>query len=354
MNYVYIKRLLVWLLLGVFIIEASLFAMMRRSPLPLDVASIEGEHPFMQGQPSVPSNRKPGNSPELGPDAFPVPVSSSNQKIGTIVLIIGTSSVGKTTLTKELFFILRNNEESMGRWGNARLDDISDEDFGAYEKEKNKRSLKPNSKIPEYLSTETYALAKAVCIALKKNSKVLCDTVIDSQKELSWFKGQFQKYEIITVLLYCPLLDYIDRVASRNRNVDTREHRLLQQPVLTFSEMYSTIPSPDSGGRPNSAPVGSVFPEDIPFLCKTPLMEQSFVGSRFGVLTQEERVRVRQGQAHMGFSVTSAIGLDKRELRTPIFSRLDFDLVIDTNALNQEETIKKVLNFIRGNSEEST
>lgn len=170
--------------------------------------------------------------------------NSINPKYGTIVIFNGTCSSGKSKIAKRF-------RQSMGlkKWGLKALDkleyngqDIEDLDDTEYEEFENLYGKEKNLRtINNCLCSQAINLAK-----LGKN--VIVDTVLNNDTDyLLTFMNKIKEQKILcySILVYCPILENLNRVEARNRTSE-EERRSPIQPITQFGSMYCISPNPEN------------------------------------------------------------------------------------------------------------
>lgn len=351
----------VWFGLVRLIIVMSLFYIDLGAMKPLDPTLFGGSAPA-------------GNSPLFVTKAaadlvgsFRLPPRDRVVKKYKMILLIGTSSAGKSTLADRLFSELTKGD-SQYYWKYVPVDGIPNKDMRKYSDEREKRSRRASD--IESIADETYAFARYIRISAlpdlnkqrrgfsgnvsPKESAILCDTVFDSARDLEWFKAQFPEFAITVVLVYAPLIDLPDRVSRRNSTGESLEIRDLTQATRIFGEIY-TINFEERAC--NSAPVGEIFPSDPAFVCMSPAMAASF--SHHDIRGEFSPGRLRKGNPVRKLCDREAFGIEhslrlrglskgeqRKDVRTPLYSRLCHDVAVNTAQERVEDSIEKILQAV--------
>lgn len=171
---------------------------------------------------------------------------TKKQIAGTVILLNGTSSAGKTTLLKEL----------------KKIDDTLqvasfDELWGSYTKRNPTEELDALAKIARTDEKANQKLNQLVEVYMRKvfdsfyaqiseqaltSKNVIVDTVIEDVKEFDKFLYALGTIKLTTVLLYCPLDVTISRLRQRNlAGVETRDFRL---PINQYKLLYKPQENP--------------------------------------------------------------------------------------------------------------
>ncbi len=170
---------------------------------------------------------------------------------GSIILLNGTSSAGKSTLLKQLIKL------------SPTLFQLKVDDYYAPELKKKAQELgwseqldiNPWLYLHTYLTKKTghyyfdtevrkalfpevpayYPIAKSAALDGKN---VIIDTVLEYESSYQQFFEFFQHNKIISILLYCPLNILLDRVEQRNKSGIPGEYRPAFLSFEQFPEMY--------------------------------------------------------------------------------------------------------------------
>jgi len=141
-------------------------------------------------------------------------IHESNVTPGTVVLLNGTSSAGKSTLLYAL------HQNYYPDFYIARIDDFI---------------KTPAGKNPKTKYHNFYTHIKEMALSGKS---VLVDTVsyqLDHEK----YNGILKPCRVIKILVYCPLDGLIMHVQSRNKLANTREHRIINLAFWQYLTLYT-------------------------------------------------------------------------------------------------------------------
>jgi len=132
---------------------------------------------------------------------------------GTIVLLNGTSSAGKSTL------LYRLHQKYYPSFCIARIDDFI----------KTPKGSNPKTKYHNF-----YTYIKEVA---QSGTSVLVDTV-SYQQDYEKYNALLKPCKVIKVLVYCPLDGLIMHVQQRNKLANSREHRILNLAFWQYLTLY--------------------------------------------------------------------------------------------------------------------
>ncbi len=170
---------------------------------------------------------------------------------GSIILLNGTSSAGKSTLLKELLKLsptlfqlkvddyyapeLKKKAQELG-W-NEQLDGNPWLYLHRYLTKKT-GNYYFDTEVREALFTEVpayYPIAKSAAL---EGKSVIIDTVLEYESSYQQFFEFFQHTKIISILLYCPLNVLLVRVEQRNKSGIPGEYRPAFLSFEQFPAMY--------------------------------------------------------------------------------------------------------------------
>ena len=187
-------------------------------------------------------------------------LASCHSQPGTVVLITGTPSTGKSTFCS---YLLKQMGEN---WKYLPISEISDATTEYY-----------SAKKYEYyhLHPENIALLKNAINLANSGFNVLCDTIIGTEKDFNRvqdFIGELNKQKIpnYTILIKCDMVTLIKRVTSRNLratspNATTQEKAELRSPlypIRNFAAIYKKRTSQ------SEQPIGTITRTIIRDICQ--------------------------------------------------------------------------------------
>lgn len=165
-------------------------------------------------------------------------VSTSETKKGHAILFLGTSSAGKSHISKAAYTYLRKFKD-IAPVVRIVMDDEEDRGIDS----KTKQSFPGNWRIEHML------LYQSIAQQIEKENIVVCDLVLFENKENDITESFIEKLKTITsvtpVLVYCPINQLLRNVESRNSSGESREHRSPLAIAGNYIDMYfSTLSSP--------------------------------------------------------------------------------------------------------------
>lgn len=170
---------------------------------------------------------------------------------GTVILLHGTSSAGKSALLQELHKL---NKQvvifKIDDWFPGVLTDKA----RAFGWNKN-MNIHPWLYLHQYMTQKTgqyffdvelrnllfndaSSFYQSVMCAVQDGKTAIVDTVLESEEWHKEFDDYFASVPTVKVLVYCPLYEIIKRVAERNKKGDVDEKRTTFQSFEQFSAIY--------------------------------------------------------------------------------------------------------------------
>jgi len=163
------------------------------------------------------------------------------QSTGKIILVIGTSSSGKSTICKQLSNRIAECYSVIPTL--LSMDDMNgDFDIGLSHEERNHFPR-------EWVTDEIRILCKKTMGAASSNNLVIVDAILQESIEgqqidqTTSFVGFLKSrgYDVFTVLVFCPVMQLVKNVSTRNSSPNPNESRSPTEIVSEFFDAY--VPS---------------------------------------------------------------------------------------------------------------
>lgn len=177
-----------------------------------------------------------------------------------VILLNGTSSAGKSTITKEFVkeypelkpVIIKFDdllEEALFKEMQQKIQQLGI-NATTREEMQNKLSSSKRAECYQAVADQQRAIKKkmrdGVVASLKQGKNVIIDTVIgddDYENTKEWFETLntlSNTFPVFCALVYCPLKLLVSRVVSRNSMNTLKEQRNLQNVIELFGSMYTS------------------------------------------------------------------------------------------------------------------
>lgn len=170
--------------------------------------------------------------------------SNTETKQGHAILFLGTSSAGKSYISKSASTYLSKFKDIPSV---VRIVMDDEEDRGIDSKT---RQLFPNNWRIEHI-----LLYQSIAQQIEKGNIVVCDLVLFENKENDITESFIEKLKIITsvtpVLVYCPINRLLRNVESRNSSGQSREHRSPLAIADHYLDMYCSTPNSPADATPS-------------------------------------------------------------------------------------------------------
>lgn len=147
---------------------------------------------------------------------------STLQAQGTIVIINGTSSAGKTSITKELQKI----------YGDSYVFVNADNFYDIYTVEH------PTQKPESLYMCESFNALLLHVKQLSLNGKNVFADIVQSDDQYEHDFSILKCDKLVKILVYCPLDVIVEHVEKRNTSGDKKEKRTISQAVAQFKDIY--------------------------------------------------------------------------------------------------------------------
>jgi chloramphenicol 3-O phosphotransferase len=166
-------------------------------------------------------------------------IKEKNPKTGTVVILNGTSSAGKTSIINELKKVYGSTYEVVD------IDTFTSSYISSHPISEQLESEKLDEKVKKQLA-EAYqrtfidSFYSSIKDKALKGHNILVDTVpvLDSTIEYEQISNILKGIKTIKILLYCPLDITIARVKQRNLTGLPEEHREVTQPIGQYQLLY--------------------------------------------------------------------------------------------------------------------
>lgn len=244
-------------------------------------------------------------------------------KQGIIVIINGTSSSGKSGISKHLMTKL----DSI--WIRQAADDIPDEDLEIYEDHPDKEIDEP---INGVMVSRIINLASA-------GFNVVCDTVLEDPKDIHQFLEELHDFKCLTVLVYCPFHRLPERVILRNSIAKSPEateeqiddgDRTVHQALVQFGSIYISSTSPKQ--RSSQALVDILSKSSVTEICSSPT---HFRNSPACMLEQFTN------------SILVSLDFQKEEDEIQLSPKFDYGLIVKNEKSDDyKQNVADILKFI--------
>ncbi len=287
---------------------------------------------------------------------------------GTIVILNGTSSAGKSSIGKNLkeeygFECLHLDTylaNSFAKWVENRILEETGENvflernnpnliLENFKKTITKMNLNEDDYDDDKVLTKEEEIAhinKASAEMFEEAKRKACDgnnvivdTIIDfdTEEAYSAIKENLSGFNIKFVLAYCPFKVLAQRVEKRNIEGGAEE-RALVQPLVQFGEVYK------AKENDSEIIVDVLTKEDFKQTCK--LAKIDFRINDKEVFNEETNFYIEKYNKFLE-KLKRELGFDNEEIESvKITPRLSYDLIINTNENSPEESAKQIKELI--------
>jgi len=160
---------------------------------------------------------------------FPTPVRANAPKPGKVILILGTSSAGKTRASKEISDFVSSLSQ------NSIILAMDEEDDCGI-------SRTVRAQFPSNWSCEHIIMYRSILEQTSRNKIVIFDLMLfetsDDDITESFISKLKTETEVFSVLVYCPIGQLLRNVASRNTSPSDFERRSPVSVVGQYLDMY--------------------------------------------------------------------------------------------------------------------
>jgi len=240
---------------------------------------------------------------------------------GTVVILDGTSTAGKTSIAKHLVKLLGKTYEKIA------MDDFVTKVFI----EQIDLQL-PKDQFFQRVRQRISDMYDKINECIDSGKNVLLDTVlssIDGQKAVSYGLERLQKCNVFMVLVYCPFAVVVERVICRN------EQAILENNLENFRSILAVLRFADI-----YRPVKYVDEFFIDTLCRTDI-EQAYGCSKKNYYEKDLE--------KLGFvkaDIIKKFGLNDKEY-VKITPRLAYDFIVDASEGTPKGCAKQVFNYMQ-------
>jgi uracil phosphoribosyltransferase len=238
---------------------------------------------------------------------------------GSVIILDGTSTAGKTSIAKNLVDMLDESYEYIA------LDDFVTEVFMEQEKQHF-----PHKELLRRHFRRTGDMYDEIIKFVGQGKNVIVDTVFSGQegeKDIRQGLEKLKDLNVFMALAYCPLPVLADRINSRNEKAlsENRAEDMRSMVVaVKFDDIYRTK-------EPDDVVVGFISPEDIELAYEPPKGASS-----------EEVNKFAKAKANL----LKYFG--KKSI--PITPKLEYDCIVDTNKLDPQECALQIYECLKTSS----
>lgn len=188
-----------------------------------------------------------------------------------VLLFIGTSSSGKTTLAKEVL-------KDLPDFCYMGIDQFSTDLFDSFEDTAKtlRKTFRNKNRAKEDLTQEEELAKKELTLAagdnidnyvlyhelkkvLKAGNRIIADTVFLEEDHLRLFLGLLSGYNIKVILVYASLTELMERVANRNNGLVEEDKRSPFQVFDQYTKVYDLQSPEKAGGSKGSSSLQGSF-----------------------------------------------------------------------------------------------
>ena len=269
-------------------------------------------------------------------------LSSTLAAQGTVIFLNGTSSAGKTAISEEL-------EKSLEvSWEEVAFDNFARIAIKNFAKEKTGVILNLNDEIAEkeldglvqagkitweevneFSEEKFYFILNLLLQKTEEHLQSGKNVIIDTINVEADFKHYFEalhQFNVIFILVYCPVTTLVERIIKRNKEGDERDFASV---LRHFGRVYKAA-------QPGDAPI-------LGTLTKTEIKNifEQHAKKEFG--TEKEYNKVLS-------EMLKNLSFDRQE-SIQVTPRLKHDLVVNTGELSTQEASQKIKQFMETKTE---
>jgi chloramphenicol 3-O-phosphotransferase len=251
---------------------------------------------------------------------------------GIVVIINGTSSVGKTTVIKELKKSISDRYKLLGL--DTFIATYNDEH--PYKKELNAFASEQEKDLfmVKYWQTLLDNFFHVIKEEALSGKKILVDTVIDHD-EITNLSKILNGISSINILIYCPLNVTLGRVKERNKSGIESEKRLSSLPIMQYMNIYKAQTE-------SSEPVlDTIISKDIKQLIQIGF-DRAILELPEDEKTNKEEISKKMKDDYKAF--VQHFKLDDQEQVT-VVSQDHYDLVVDCRSTSTEQA-QTIIEFL--------
>lgn len=250
-------------------------------------------------------------------------IKRTHTKTGTVVIIKGTSSVGKTSIINELKKIYGDTYKVLNQ-------DAFVASYKIAHPIKEKLEAEPDGKEKQKITTDyQQALHDSFYVAIKENAlqgKNVFVDIVPNYKKYEQNATILKDIKPINVLVYCPLEITLARVEERNKTGKPEEKREAIDPIAQYSFLYKPQESP------TEPVVDTVSSKDIKQLFRT------VIDSHMPALPVEFREKEYK-------NFVQQFKLDEQE-EVIIVPESHYDLILDCKQ-SPKDLAKEIMKFLK-------